>query len=56
MSLRQHFAAASPEARRWQGHFGKNTEFFQVNIEKMRSILEVGSEQLRKWNINKKKK
>ena len=56
MSLRQHFAAASPEARRWQGHFGKNTEFFQANIKKMGSILEVGSEQLRKWNINKKKK
>ena len=36
--------------------FGKNTEFFQANIKKMGSILEVGSEELRKWNINKKKK
>ena len=40
MSLRQHFAAASPEARRWQGHFEKNTGFFQANIEKMGNCSE----------------
>lgn len=51
-ALRSGFSGSKAMARA----FRKNTEFFQANIKKMGSILEVGSEQLRKWNINKKKK